>query len=673
MHDSITWREAAASDDRAAEKLKFQENRRRHEKMSHSLEVFALRLVMTCLLWKEVRGQSDAYILDAPNVVTVQEGLCVIIPCTFAYPASPESSPSELYGYWYATGSRSYRDPSVATNDEKKEVADYTRHRFHLSEGLEQGDCSLIITEARKGDERPYFFRMEKGRIKYSYVMTQPSLRVTKAVDQEKHAVLSLCPSTAIPLFLSLLLIKVLFCFLFFFLTFWHFNGRTALLHKRIAKGRQLDLLHLFCPGLRLCSWETMQGEKSCQLESPSLKAGDFVSSPAKVTALVFLLLCKGVLTQRMNYTITVPKTVHVPRGFCVHVPCKFTTPERYKASAEPMYGYWFRIMRRRYYLIWTNLWVLGYLMATNDGRQKAQETHMKLTGDPALGDCSFSIIDAGLDDWGWYYFRIDKGEQYRYAFLSTRHDGHIHPHIVLTDLPTPTIQRPPEIIWGQPATFICEVPNVCSDNRARLLWPVESNSFSKDPWSKEHSQWTWTYGVNVTFIPSLADEGKVLTCQLEYPAKGKLLQDSTRLDLGYKPEPINAFQNTKCSLKGHVLVCVCSFHSWPPPQILWNVDGKNLTENSTSEPLQVISWTKGNEVYSTLNWTGGHVQDNNHSITCIGANNFGHRIIDMFPKLSKKTKSPFHLSLAMISGIIVGSLLALTGTGILLRFFMGE
>ncbi|XP_053254149.1 sialic acid-binding Ig-like lectin 13 [Podarcis raffonei] len=136
--------------------------------MSYLLGAFIFGLLSTCLHWEGAHCL-PGYNLTVPPEVRVQEGFCVVIPCKFTYPASTDTSGVELHGYWYTVGSRTYNE-LVATNDGNKYIAHFTRNRFLLSGNLEQGDCSLTINDTRKSsDERGYYFRVEKGTIKFSY------------------------------------------------------------------------------------------------------------------------------------------------------------------------------------------------------------------------------------------------------------------------------------------------------------------------------------------------------------------------------------------------------------------------------------------------------------------------------------------------------------------------
>lgn len=109
--------------------------------------------------------------------VTVPEGLCVLVPCTLSvsvwdikwYP---------VFGYWFREEKHSL-DFLVATNNPNIQVQRDTRSRFHFSEHLEYGDCSLVIRDAQKRDRGSYFFRVEKDGESWDYCDNQLSVHVT--------------------------------------------------------------------------------------------------------------------------------------------------------------------------------------------------------------------------------------------------------------------------------------------------------------------------------------------------------------------------------------------------------------------------------------------------------------------------------------------------------------
>ncbi|XP_073457970.1 sialic acid-binding Ig-like lectin 12 isoform X1 [Aquarana catesbeiana] len=100
-------------------------------RMHHQRDVILLQMVVVhwFLLWKGViYGHHPGYSIQTNNSVTVQEGLCVTIPCTFT-----------------------------------------------------AGDCTLNITDARKGDAGSYYFRFEENessQIKYNY-MEKTTVKLT--------------------------------------------------------------------------------------------------------------------------------------------------------------------------------------------------------------------------------------------------------------------------------------------------------------------------------------------------------------------------------------------------------------------------------------------------------------------------------------------------------------
>ncbi|XP_053867199.1 sialic acid-binding Ig-like lectin 11 [Malaclemys terrapin pileata] len=130
-----------------------------------------LRVLILALLWRESLSQWPGFTLAVPQSVSVQEGLCVLIPCTFTYPASYDTynSRTRLYRYWYKDPADVDQNPPVASSDPNWRVSQETQGRFRLAENPAPGDCSLQISDARRTDEGRYFFRVEKGRLKYNY------------------------------------------------------------------------------------------------------------------------------------------------------------------------------------------------------------------------------------------------------------------------------------------------------------------------------------------------------------------------------------------------------------------------------------------------------------------------------------------------------------------------
>ncbi|XP_033014631.1 sialic acid-binding Ig-like lectin 9 [Lacerta agilis] len=108
----------------------------------------------------------------------MQRGLCVHIPCNFTYPTSEDLYPAKLYVYWikndyvesYIRNTRhEIMGSIVATSDKAQSIASFAGNRFQLTGNASEGDCSFSINDVQNQDAGQYYFRIEKGQIKFSY------------------------------------------------------------------------------------------------------------------------------------------------------------------------------------------------------------------------------------------------------------------------------------------------------------------------------------------------------------------------------------------------------------------------------------------------------------------------------------------------------------------------
>ncbi|XP_044846853.1 sialic acid-binding Ig-like lectin 5 isoform X2 [Mauremys mutica] len=152
---------------------------------SPSPPVATLRVLILALLWRGSLSQLPRFTLTVPQSVSVQEGLCILVPCTFTYPVSfdTENPQTQLYGYWFKGQAIEGQDLLVASSDPSRGVSQETQGRFWLAGDLLSGDCSLQISDAQRTDEGRYFLRIEKGTLKYSYLSnndrTHPTLTIS--------------------------------------------------------------------------------------------------------------------------------------------------------------------------------------------------------------------------------------------------------------------------------------------------------------------------------------------------------------------------------------------------------------------------------------------------------------------------------------------------------------
>uniref|UniRef100_L7N1P7 Ig-like domain-containing protein n=1 Tax=Myotis lucifugus TaxID=59463 RepID=L7N1P7_MYOLU len=143
-------------------------------------------LLLLPLLWEGSLQQQRGYEyeLRVQDSVTVHEGLCVHVPCSFFYPWSSWYSPRNLYTYWYQDRDNTDCDSPVASSNPRKPVKSETENRFIFADPKTQ-DCSLYIRDARRSDTGRYFFQVEIGNsVKHSYREKKLNLQVTGKTDK---------------------------------------------------------------------------------------------------------------------------------------------------------------------------------------------------------------------------------------------------------------------------------------------------------------------------------------------------------------------------------------------------------------------------------------------------------------------------------------------------------
>ncbi|XP_022440723.1 sialic acid-binding Ig-like lectin 11 [Delphinapterus leucas] len=129
-----------------------------------------LLLLLLPLLREGSLQQDPWYQLQVQESVTVQEGLCVLVPCTVSYPSLGRTDSTPIYGEWFRKVDRpSQMDLPMATNNPGRGVKKKRKIPFHLLGDPGANNCSLGITDARKGDSGNYYFQLMRSDVKHSY------------------------------------------------------------------------------------------------------------------------------------------------------------------------------------------------------------------------------------------------------------------------------------------------------------------------------------------------------------------------------------------------------------------------------------------------------------------------------------------------------------------------
>ncbi|KAM6223581.1 sialic acid-binding Ig-like lectin 10 [Rhynchocyon petersi] len=139
-----------------------------------------MMLLLLPVLWTGSLAQYPEFKVQVQSPVEVQEGLCVLVPCTVTYPRRGWTDSDPAYGYWFLEGTNAPSGDAAATNQPRKAVLERTQGRFQLLGDPRNHSCSLLIKHAKKEDTGMYFFRLERGNfVLFNFKNNMLSLQVT--------------------------------------------------------------------------------------------------------------------------------------------------------------------------------------------------------------------------------------------------------------------------------------------------------------------------------------------------------------------------------------------------------------------------------------------------------------------------------------------------------------
>ncbi|XP_066127421.1 sialic acid-binding Ig-like lectin 6 isoform X3 [Saccopteryx bilineata] len=133
-------------------------------------------LLLLPVLWGGPLVQSSRYRLELQESVTVQESLCVFVPCKFSYPWT-FYEPSHMF--WFRNGVNTDNDLPVAAAEPEQKLQERTQGRFFLPRNPKSNNCSLTIRDVNMRDSGTYFFQIKRHFHTHFYTDKMLALQVT--------------------------------------------------------------------------------------------------------------------------------------------------------------------------------------------------------------------------------------------------------------------------------------------------------------------------------------------------------------------------------------------------------------------------------------------------------------------------------------------------------------
>uniref|UniRef100_A0A667IBW5 Ig-like domain-containing protein n=1 Tax=Lynx canadensis TaxID=61383 RepID=A0A667IBW5_LYNCA len=257
------------------------------------------------------------------------------------------------------------------------------------------------------------------------------------------------------------------------------------------------------------------------------------------------------------GYQLELQESVTVQEGLCVHVRCKFFLPWF-------SFGFisisWFQKGADVYY---------DPPVATNKPDRKLHERtqgRFFLLGDPQTEDCSLYITDVNMGDSGTYFLHVET-HSYLYNMLSLNVTALTH---------TPHILTPGTLESGRPGDLNCSVPWACERGMPPIFSWTSAAFTSLGPRTRLSSV--------LTLTPRSQDHGTNLTCQVQFPAIGVMVERTVQLNVTCEwrarstqvPEgwgqALETLQNTSSLLirEGQDLRLLCAAAGNPPAELSW-------------------------------------------------------------------------------------------------------
>ncbi|XP_068120842.1 myelin-associated glycoprotein-like isoform X2 [Hyperolius riggenbachi] len=288
---------------------------------------------------------------------------------------------------------------------------------------------------------------------------------------------------------------------------------------------------------------------------SVSIKAG-FRDLWGVIIRLSLMRLSSLEAVDHNAYTLITPLTINVQKGLCVYIPCTFTTDPKHKPTATA-YGIWYRNKD---------------VITSQDQSPENNKNRILFMGDASKGDCSLYINNAESSDGeGHYMFRL-QDDSNSYSFQEYKKT------VIVTDLTDkPVISLMENMVAGEKVMLTCTSPGKCNGSAPHITWNgiiqdeipafsfieyVDGNISNKQYYSK------------ITFTPMKDDNGKLLTCTVNFPTSSATTSQQITLNVEYPPVVSITSKGVQCEnitvLEGESRNITCTVDSNPQANISW-------------------------------------------------------------------------------------------------------
>ncbi|XP_065276010.1 sialic acid-binding Ig-like lectin 11 [Emys orbicularis] len=537
-------------------------------------------------------SQLPGFTLAVPHSVSVQEGLCVLITCTFTYPASYDTynSWARLYRYWYKDPADVDQNPPVASSDPDRGVSQETQGRFRLAENPAPGDCSLQISDARRTDEGRYFLRVEKGTLKYNYRFFTLTISVPGLTEEPE---IQISPAQRV---------------------------RGTLLAQEpvnvtcTAPGR--------CSGLPpRVTWTGPFSDTARDVSAP-LANGTWAHSSElsftptqgdhgkELVCTVTYSSAQGPSTRRtIQLHIGYPGRGEISGRLCnmkdqirhLYPPGPPNTTGNLTRNGSPV----LEVSGAEGDIVSLEAQEGDSLSLSCEAGSRPEATLSWAKGNESLspgqgGAGRLELPNLSRGDAGEY--RCWAKNSYGSASRALR----VHVQYPSTPVGNGSQLTAQE---GDSLRFLC---SVTSSPPAVLGWVRGGRAIKGAHLAGENQ-------LRLELPNVTAEDGGLYGCWAQ--RKESSAQGTFQLLVEYSPRPGTGL-NSSCQRQGPSISCSCSLRSHPPPRLQWQVDGEPLAGNGSWGALQVSSWAQGDEAVSTLSWTGSG--DRSPRIFCLGSNPHG-------------------------------------------------